>query len=177
MNGPAGKEPLYDGVFTFPNDFAALLPEVPEESLYEANGLFQAVTERGRCEVLCFSPRHDLTLPRMDMASIETVIRAWQERYRSLGSDPHISYVQIFENRGSIMGCSNPHPHGQIWATEHVPDLPAREDSRQRAYKRERGSCLLCDYAKEELSRDQRIIFQNESFVTLVPSGLYGPTR
>ncbi|MFQ3547417.1 MAG: UDP-glucose--hexose-1-phosphate uridylyltransferase [Termitinemataceae bacterium] len=163
------KNPVYDGVFTFPNDFAALLYDAPEESMHEAKGLFQAVTERGRCEVLCFSPRHDLTLPRMDIQSIIKVIKVWQDKYITLGSDPRISYVQIFENRGSIMGCSNPHPHGQIWATEHLPDLPAREDAKQREYRAREGSCLLCDYVKEELSRGDRIIFQNDSFTALVP--------
>lgn len=163
------KNPEYDGVFTFPNDFAALLPEAPEESMNEGKGLFQAHTERGRCEVLCFSPRHDLTLPRMDIPSIERVIRVWQDKYVTLGSDPNCSYVQIFENRGSVMGCSNPHPHGQIWVTEHLPDLPAREDAKQREYQRDHGSCLLCDYVAEELARKERIIFQNDSFVALVP--------
>ena len=162
------KNPVYDGVFTFPNDFAALLSDAPDERMDEG-GLLVAETERGRCEVLCFSPRHDLTLPRMEKTDIEKVIRVWQEKYRTLGADPDISYVQIFENRGSVMGCSNPHPHGQIWATERVPDLPAREDRMQREYQEKKGCCLLCDYVALELSKGERIIFHNDSFVALVP--------
>lgn len=163
------KNPVYQDVFVFPNDFAALLPEVPLESLEEGGGLLTARTERGRCEVLCFSPRHDLTLPRMPVEQIEKVIRVWKERYEALGAEPYISYVQIFENRGSIMGCSNPHPHGQIWATEHLPDLPAREDRMQRSYQKEKAHCLLCDYLQLELQKQERIIFENPSFVALVP--------
>lgn len=162
------KNPDYTGVFTFPNDFAALLPDVPEEELNESN-LLQAKSEKGRCEVLCFSPRHDLTLPRMPLEDIEEVVKKWTERYKELGQDPSISYVQIFENRGSVMGCSNPHPHGQIWATESLPDLPAKEDQMQHAYQKEKGRCLLCDYVKLELSKEERIVFQNDSFVALVP--------
>jgi UDPglucose--hexose-1-phosphate uridylyltransferase len=162
------KNPAYEGVYTFPNDFAALLSDVPSERM-EEDGLLLAETERGRCEVLCFSPRHDLTLPRMDRKEIENVIRVWTERYLELGSDPAVSYVQIFENRGSVMGCSNPHPHGQIWATESVPDLPAKEDRMQRERRAERGTCLLCDYVALELKKGERVIFQNDSFVALVP--------
>jgi UDPglucose--hexose-1-phosphate uridylyltransferase len=162
------KNPPYDGVFAFPNDFAALLADAPEESL-EEDGLLRAVTERGRCEVLCFSPRHDLTLSRMERKAIEEVIAVWTERYRELGAEGTISYVQIFENRGAVMGCSNPHPHCQIWATERVPDLPAREDRMQRERRAERGTCLLCDYVALELKKNERIIFQNDSFVALVP--------
>lgn len=162
------KNPAYDGVYTFPNDFAALLSDVPNERL-EEDGLLRAETEAGRCEVLCFSPRHDLTLPRMPVSEIENVIRVWTDRYLELGADPGISYVQIFENRGAVMGCSNPHPHGQIWATERVPDLPAKEDRMQRERRAEKGSCLLCDYVALELKKNERIVFQNDSFVALVP--------
>ena len=162
------NNPDYDGVFVFPNDFAALLDDSPDEKM-EENGLLTAETEKGRCEVLCFSPRHDLTLPRMESAAVQQVIRVWRERYLELGSADGISYVQIFENRGSVMGCSNPHPHGQIWATQRLPDLPAREDRMQRARRAERGTCLLCDYVALELDKGERIIFQNESFVALVP--------
>lgn len=162
------KNPAYTAPFVFPNDFAALLTDVPEESM-DDSGLLVAQTERGRCEVLCFSPRHDLTLPRMELPDIEGIVRVWMERYRELGRMKEISYVQIFENRGAVMGSSNPHPHGQIWATERVPDLPAREDRAQRARLAKTGSCLLCDYLALELSRGERLIFRNDSFVALVP--------
>lgn len=162
------KNPRYEGVFVFPNDFAALIPDVPKESMNEG-GLLIAETVRGRCEVLCFSPRHDLTLPRMERKDIEAVIGVWKNRYRELGALPDISYVQIFENRGSVMGCSNPHPHGQIWATERIPDLPAKEDKAQRERLEKTGKCLLCEYVEAELAKGDRIIFRNDSFVALVP--------
>lgn len=162
------RNPDYGGAYVFPNDFAALLEDAPDERM-DDRGLLKAETVRGRCEVLCFSPRHDLTLPRMELPEIESVIRVWIDRCRDLGSRPEISYVQIFENRGSVMGCSNPHPHGQIWATERVPDLPAREDSAQRKRLEETGKCLLCEYVELELAKGERIVFQNESFVALVP--------
>jgi UDPglucose--hexose-1-phosphate uridylyltransferase len=162
------KNPDYDGVFVFPNDFAALLPDAPSEKSNEGD-LLVAETERGRCEVLCFSPRHDLTLARMEKSAVQEVIRVWTDRYRELGASPDISWVQIFENRGAVMGCSNPHPHGQIWATERLPDLPAREDRAQREYLHKKGSCLLCDYVALEIEKMERIIFQNDSFVALVP--------
>lgn len=162
------KNPAYDGIFTFVNDFSALLPDVPDEHIDEG-GLFKAETEKGWCEVICFSPRHDLTLPRMDRGAIEAVVGMWAEKYTTIGTSPHISYVQIFENRGSVMGSSNPHPHGQIWATQRVPDLPQKEDRQQRAYLADHGHCLLCDYTAQELKKGERIIFQNDSFVALVP--------
>lgn len=162
------RNPAYEGPFVFDNDFAALLPDVPEEG-FDEDGLLRARSEKGKCEVLCFSPRHDLTLPRMAKKDVEAVIRLWEERYRDLGSRDGISYVQIFENRGAVMGCSNPHPHGQIWATESLPELPAREDQMQRRRRAEKGSCLLCDYVALELAKGDRIVFRNDSFVALVP--------
>ncbi len=162
------RNPDYPGIFTFTNDFAALMPDVPAEEMNEG-GLLRAQTERGHCEVLCFSPRHDLTLPRMATEDIQAVIEVWIEKYRTLGSRPDISWVQIFENRGAVMGSSNPHPHGQIWATQHLPDLPAREDRAQRDYRSGQGRCLLCDYAALERSKGERVVFENDSFVALVP--------
>lgn len=162
------RNPAYAEPYVFPNDFAALLSDVPADKM-DDSGLLVAENERGRCEVLCFSPRHDLTLPRMEKSDVEQVVRVWIDRYKELGSMAEVSYVQIFENRGAVMGCSNPHPHGQIWATERVPDLPAREDRAQRARKAKTGSCLLCDYVALELKKGERVIFQNDSFVALVP--------
>ena len=162
------KNPTYDSAFVFTNDFSALLPDSPEERMDEG-GLLVSETVKGRCEVLCFSPRHDLTLPRMEKSAVESVIRVWIDRYKTLGALPDISYVQIFENRGAVMGCSNPHPHGQIWSTECVPDLPAREDRAQRARLQKTGKCLLCEYVERELAHGDRVIFRNDSFVALVP--------
>lgn len=169
-NGRAGgaRNPDYDGIFVFVNDFSALLENVPDQSMDES-GLLVAESERGRCEVLCFSPRHDLTLSRMELPAIEGVVRAWTERTIALGSMPDVSYVQIFENRGSVMGSSNPHPHGQIWATQRVPDLPAKEDRAQRERLKSGGRCLLCEYQELERRNGERIVFENRSFVALVP--------
>lgn len=162
--------PDYSGVYVFDNDFAALLPDTTQEIIEpDPQGLFVAQPERGLCRVLCFSPRHDKTLALMDLADIEAVVRVWTEQYRELGSLDYIDHVQIFENRGDIMGCSNPHPHGQIWANQRVPQYPAVEGAQQSAYKSSHQSCLLCDYVKRELQLDQRIIFKNEHFAALVP--------
>jgi UDPglucose--hexose-1-phosphate uridylyltransferase len=162
------KNPPYEKTFSFVNDFSALLPEAPQETMDEG-GLLVARTETGSCKVICFSPRHDLTLPRMAPADIRGVVDLWVREWSDLDGRPGIAYAQIFENRGAMMGCSNPHPHCQIWATSIVPDLPAKEGERQAAYRREKGSCLLCDYLKKELASGERIVALNEGFVALVP--------
>ncbi len=162
------RNPDYRGTFVFDNDFSALLPETPSERMDEA-GLMVAESERGICRVICFSPRHDLTLSRMDTGAIEAVLDSWIGQYRELGSLPWIRSVQIFENRGAMMGCSNPHPHCQIWANETVPVLPAREGEMQRDYRARRGSCLLCDYLALERERGERIVFENDAAAVLVP--------
>jgi len=169
-NQRAGSErnPAYTGVYVFDNDFAALLPEA-HEGRVDRGGLLVAESERGLCRVVCFSPRHDLTLALMPPADVERVVETWAAQYREIGALEHISYVQIFENRGAIMGCSNPHPHGQIWANQTVPVLPAVETRCQKEYRRAHGSCLLCDYLKLELGAGERIVFANEHFVALVP--------
>jgi UDPglucose--hexose-1-phosphate uridylyltransferase len=162
------KNPTYEKTFSFINDFSALLPEAPIESM-DSGGLLVARTETGICKVICFSPRHDLTLPRMPVADIRGVVDLWVREWTELASRPDIAYVQIFENRGAMMGCSNPHPHCQIWATSIVPDLPAREGERQAAYRAEKGGCLLCDYLAKELESGERIVAENDRFVALVP--------
>lgn len=168
--------PAYESTYVFTNDFAALLPDGPTEERTEGRedgsagkDLFRAEAERGTCRVICFSPRHDLTLARMSNEQIGSVVSAWKAEYASLGSLPAINYVQIFENKGAIMGCSNPHPHGQIWANETIPMIPALEGERQGSYLRTHHRCLLCDYLTEERRRKERIIFENDSFVALVP--------
>ncbi|MBN1946522.1 MAG: UDP-glucose--hexose-1-phosphate uridylyltransferase [Bradymonadales bacterium] len=160
--------PQYRDVFVFTNDFASLLAGVPELRLQEGD-LLQAASEQGICRVVCFSPRHDLTLSLMSTTEIQKVIEAWIEEYQSLGGLEYIRHVQIFENRGEMMGCSNPHPHGQIWAQATIPELPAQEQMQQRRYLEQHSSCLLCDYAELELARGERVVFENNSFVCLVP--------
>ena len=163
-----GKQnPRYKNTFVFDNDYSALLPDT-ETGSYESS-LLIAKNERGICRVVCFSPRHDLSLALLPLSTIEGVIDVWETQYRQLGDLPFISWVQIFENKGQLMGCSNPHPHGQIWANETVPDIPARETKQQAAYLTEKGGCLLCTYLTEELKLGERIVLQNSSFVVLVP--------
>ena len=162
--------PHYESTFVFENDFAALKKNVPAARLDLQNrGLLVAETEPGTCRVMCFSPRHDLTLASMSPAEIEEVIRTWTSQTQELAAMPGVSHVQIFENRGELMGASNPHPHCQIWATATIPQAPARELGAQRAYHESHGSCLLCDYLALEQSEEVRLVCANESFIALVP--------
>jgi UDPglucose--hexose-1-phosphate uridylyltransferase len=164
-----GKQtPKYSGTYAFDNDFPALLSEV-EPLQYQQNGLLIAQTDRGICRVLCFAPRHDLTVPRMNAQELRGVVDAWVEQYTSLSQIPWVRHVQIFENRGELMGASNPHPHCQIWANAALPNLPSREDEALRAYLAEKHSCLLCDYLQLELQRNERIVCQNDAFAVVVP--------
>jgi UDPglucose--hexose-1-phosphate uridylyltransferase len=162
------QNPDYNTTFVFDNDFAALQPDAPAGDL-NLNDLVIARSERGICRVVCFSPDHSLTLARMTMPDINRVVEVWAEQYLELGALDFINHVQIFENRGEMMGASNPHPHGQIWATESLPNEPAKEISAQRKYFDRNGTCLLCDYLKLEKERAERIVFENDSFVVLVP--------
>lgn len=160
--------PDYESTFVFDNDFSALLPD-PSPRHVSDHPLFASVSERGLCRVVCFSPRHDLTLPELDNASIEKVITTWTEQTVDLSRKEFVSYVQVFENKGAMMGCSNPHPHSQIWGTEHIPVEPAKELERQKAYFTANGRTLLSDYLKEEHKRSERILFANDHFTALVP--------
>ena len=162
------KNPDYESTFTFDNDFAALLPEeTPEHA--SSHPLLASISERGLCRVVCFSPRHDLTLPELDNASIENVITTWTEQTVDLSKNDFIHYVQVFENKGAVMGCSNPHPHSQIWATEHIPNEPAKELEHQKNYFNQNGRTLLSNYLAEEHKRNERIVFSNDHFTALVP--------
>lgn len=169
-NARAGgrSNPAYTSTFVFENDFAALQPDTEPGSRDEAD-LIRAESERGICRVVCFSPRHDLTLSRMQPAQIVPVVDEWVRQYRELGAMDIINHVQIFENRGEQMGASNPHPHGQIWANEHLPNEVFKEDEAQRSHFDSRGSCLLCDYLRLERASGERILFENDSFTVLVP--------
>ena len=146
--------PVYTSTYVFDNDFAALKPQGPTGALDVAGaGLLKASSERGICRVLCFDPRHDLTLATMEPAQIRRVMEVWAAQAAELGAREDIQYVQIFENRGAMMGASNPHPHGQIWATQHLPNEPAAELAAQRAYFAEHGEPLLAAYLRMELAR------------------------
>jgi UDPglucose--hexose-1-phosphate uridylyltransferase len=161
--------PQYDSIFTFVNDYAALLPEAAAAVDEAASPLLVAEPARGLCKVLCFHPDHSLTLARMTRAEIGWVVEAWTREYEELGALDWIEYVQIFENRGAMMGASNPHPHGQIWSTDFVPDEPAAETVAQGEYLGTHGRCLLCDYLAAERAAGERVIFENEHFAALAP--------
>jgi UDPglucose--hexose-1-phosphate uridylyltransferase len=169
-NARAGgaRNPPYTATFVFDNDYAALLPDTPPGAVYDA-GLFVAESARGICRVVCFSPRHDLTLAGMDEAAIRRVVDVWAAQYTDLGARSWVNHVQIFENRGALMGASNPHPHCQVWADEHLPGEPAKELAHQAAYLAEHGRCLLCDYLARELADGARLVCHNAHFVALVP--------
>jgi UDPglucose--hexose-1-phosphate uridylyltransferase len=160
--------PKYSATYVFTNDFAALQPNLAPEQQNE-NELLVAASEPGSCRVVCFSPRHDLTLARMGTPEIRAVADVWAEQYRELGDAGAVNYVTIFENRGAMMGASNPHPHGQIWANATIPNEPAREQASQRKYLEQHGSCLLCAYVKLEGERKERIVCETKSFIALVP--------
>jgi UDPglucose--hexose-1-phosphate uridylyltransferase len=169
-NERAGGErnPKYTSTFVFENDYAALLADAPPFDVEEA-GLLVARSERGRCRVICFSPRHDVTIPRMSLAEIREVIGVWAAEFRSLGEIDWVRHVQIFENRGTLMGASNPHPHCQIWANASLPNIPARELAAFEEYQKTRKSCLLCDYLRIESQRGERLICQNDGFTAVLP--------
>jgi UDPglucose--hexose-1-phosphate uridylyltransferase len=162
------KNSDYESTFVFDNDFAALLPDQSPRHA-SSHPLLASIAERGLCRVVCFSPRHDLTLPELDNASIENVVATWMEQSEDIGGKDFIHYVQVFENKGTVMGCSNPHPHSQIWGTELVPTEPAKELERQKAYFDGNNRTLLSDYLAEEHKRNERILFTNDHFTALVP--------
>jgi UDPglucose--hexose-1-phosphate uridylyltransferase len=160
------RNPQYESTYVFANDFAALLPDTPNASV-SPTPLLRAESERGTCRVICFSPRHDLTLPEMAVEDIRRVVDVWAEQTAELGR--RYRWVQIFENKGAVMGCSNPHPHGQIWAGSALPDEPTKEDHQQRAYFDEHGESLLVAYTELEAGQGERIVVENEHWMAVVP--------
>ena len=158
--------PHYTGVYVFTNDFAALLPDVPPAPA-TGHPLLQMQSQRGTCRVLCFSPRHDLTLAEMPLSDIRRVVDAWAEQTIELGE--RWRWVQVFEHRGAMMGASNPHPHGQIWAGNVTPTEPGKEDREQRRYFYQHSSPLLLDYLDLELSEQERIVVENEHWLAVTP--------
>jgi UDPglucose--hexose-1-phosphate uridylyltransferase len=162
------RNPKYESTFVFDNDFAAL-NLVSGELDEPSSKFFTAKPEIGICKVVCFSPRHDLTIPELPLSQVIKVIESWSEETRKLFSNLVIKYVQVFENKGEIMGCSNPHPHSQIWSQSMVPNEPARELFTQRNYFSENGSPLLLDYLADERKKGDRIVLSNDQFTALVP--------
>ena len=164
------RNPKYSSTFVFSNDFAALKPDVSSARQDDSGrGLLLSESETGTCKVVCFSPRHDLTLARMTVEEIANVVDVWAEQYSEIGSLPYVNHVQIFENRGEIMGCSNPHPHGQIWANQTIPNEPRKEQLSQTAYAEEYQACLLCDYLQLETQARTRLVAENAQFAVVVP--------
>jgi UDPglucose--hexose-1-phosphate uridylyltransferase len=165
-NGEAN--PLYDSTYWFRNDFAALLEDRHLWTVDE-DGLFRAVPEAGICRVLCYSPDHSLTMARMSVEAIAQVIALWRAQTSELAAVPWIRSVQIFENRGAVMGASNPHPHGQLWANENLPDEIAVEAAAQDEFFDAHAESLLARYLRAEAERGERIVCANEHFAAVVP--------
>jgi UDPglucose--hexose-1-phosphate uridylyltransferase len=166
VRASGARNPDYTGTFVFTNDFPALLPDVPTVRQSE-HPLLVAEGEAGTCRVICFSPRHDLTLAEMSVAEIEAVIDTCAEQVTELGE--RYRWVQVFENKGEMMGCSNPHPHGQVWAGSALPDAVAREDARQAGYLAAHGTPLLLDYERLEVERGERVVVVNDDWLAVVP--------
>lgn len=166
--------PVYTETFVFPNDYAAVKQDVPSapsntQEDFGGSELFQAEQVTGKCKVICFSPRHDLTLARMTPAQLEVVVGVWQDVYKSSLEDPSIKYCQIFENKGAAMGCSNPHPHGQAWMTSVVPEEPAVERAALHEFHEKHGHGLLEEYVQKEVTAQTRVVAETPSFVAVVP--------
>lgn len=160
--------PDYEDSYVFTNDFSALLADTPQGEINKDN-LLVAKSESGICRVICFSPDHSLTLPLMSVPAIEKLIELWQREYIDLSINDEIKYIQIFENKGEIMGCSNPHPHGQIWASSSLPIEISKESFQQKKYFAQTGKSLLGDYIEVEMQQQERIVVENEHFLALVP--------
>ncbi len=160
--------PAYTGPYAFTNDFSSLLVDTPDGN-YNLDNLLQAESQKGICKVICFSPRHDLTLPQMPVSSIVELVTLWQQLFTELQQNTWIKYIQFFENKGEIMGCSNPHPHGQVWSLNSLPAELQKETDSQKAYFDKHGKSLLSAYLQLELQQNERIVCSNEHFVALIP--------
>ncbi|WP_049630199.1 UDP-glucose--hexose-1-phosphate uridylyltransferase [Cellvibrio sp. pealriver] len=167
-NARAGGElnPHYKTTFVFTNDFAALMPSVPDAP-DTSDPLFRIQAEHGTSRVICFSPDHSKTLPLLSDEEMQAVIHTWINEAADLGKT--YPSVQIFENKGAVMGCSNPHPHGQIWAQSQLPSLVAKEDQQQQEYLHEQGVSLLLDYARKESAASERVVVENDDWLVVVP--------
>ena len=161
------KNPEYESTFVFTNDFAALLPDTPQTESEQGLSLFRTQAVRGTSRVMCFSPFHDLTLPEMSLPEIRQVVDTWAEQITEL-SQKYL-WVQVFENKGAIMGCSNPHPHGQIWGGDFLPNEPAKEHRNQQNYFDKTGNPLLIDYLEQEIKHGERTVVENDHWLAVVP--------
>lgn len=166
------RNPQYDGTFVFPNDFSALLADAPTPP-HADEGLFTADAAAGECRVVCFSPRHDLTLGSMSPTDVRAVVELWRSQLAELSE--RYAWVQIFETRGAISGASNPHPHGQIWASEFLPNEAVVELDHQRRHRATSGTRLLVEYAEQEVGRRERLVAVNDHWVVVVPHWAYWP--
>ena len=162
------RNPAYEDAYAFINDFSALLPDTPAGG-DDINGLLISKSETGICKVICFSPDHRLTLPLMEEQAIVKLIQLWKKEFTALAQNESIRYIQIFENKGDVMGCSNPHPHGQIWASSSLPLELSKETTQQKNYFEQHGKSLLSAYLELELQQKERLVVENEHFVALVP--------
>jgi UDPglucose--hexose-1-phosphate uridylyltransferase len=165
------RNPVYTGTFVFDNDYPALLPEAPAVE-FQHGQLLLAQSERGLCRVVCFSPDHSQTLAQLAVEDIRRVVDTWTAQYREIGDLPWVNYVQIFENKGAMMGASNPHPHGQIWASASLPQQAALELASQSEYLHGQSACLLCDYLALEEAENHlgdRLVVATDDWVALVP--------
>lgn len=161
------SNPKYQSTYSFTNDFSALMSGTPLEEIED--GLLRASGESGVCKVICFSPDHSVTLPLMEEKAIAKVISLWQTEYETLGKAKDINHVQIFENKGATMGCSNPHPHGQIWSQNSIPEEVIKKTAHQKEYWRKHKKSLLGDYLEQEVEKQERILFEDEYFIALIP--------
>ena len=159
--------PSYENTFVFTNDFAALLADTPLENEKDSHPLLRVEPQQGTCRVICFSPRHDVTLPEMKVENIRKVVDLWADQTMELGKT--YQWVQVFENKGAVMGCSNPHPHGQIWAGSALPNEPGKEEVSQKVYFEETGNVLLLDYLALEAEKKERIVAENQYWMAVVP--------
>ena len=160
------RNPPYTGTFVFDNDFAALMPDLPDAPA-SADPLFETTSARGAARVICFSPDHAKTLPEMELPAIAGVVDTWCDQTADLGA--RYRWVQVFENKGEMMGCSNPHPHGQLWACDFLPNEAAKEDRQQRRYFAAHGRALLLDYAEREAAGGERSVVTTEHWIAVVP--------
>lgn len=170
VNGSV-QNPAYEHTFVFDNDFQALLPNTPAGSVGDPakHDLLVARAVTGKCRVVCFHPAMNKTIAEMDVGEIRHVVDAWTKEYTELAKMEEIAHVQIFENKGSMMGCSNPHPHGQIWASGFVPEEPATAQKNLEKYLAAKGTHMLEDYAALERKQQQRVVCENDTFIAVVP--------